>query len=149
MTTPKTILVATDFSDQADQALEYAASLAAQLDATLHLVHAIVLPIAGGPELAVAFGPSAIESMTRYAQAALDTRAERYRGRVTIAPNRVEVGDPRDVIDRAAEQIGADLIVIGTHGRRGVKRWLLGSVAEAIVRSAPCAVLTIRPRKSE
>ena len=68
MTTPKTILVATDFSEHADYALEYAATLATQLDATLHLVHAIVLPIAGGPELAVAFGPSAVESMTRYAR---------------------------------------------------------------------------------
>jgi nucleotide-binding universal stress UspA family protein len=146
MTTPKTILVATDFSEHADYALEYAANLGAQLGATVHLVHAITLPIAGGPELAVAFGPSMIESLTKYAQAALDTRTERYRDRVELAPSRIEIGDPRDVIDRAAEQVGADLIVIGTHGRRGVKRLLLGSVAEAIVRTAPCPVLTLRPR---
>lgn len=147
MTTPKTILVATDFSEHADYALEYAVNLGEQFGATLHLVHAITLPIAGGPELAVAFGPSMVESMTKYAQAAIDTRVERYRGRITLAPSRIEVGDARDVIDRAAEQIGADLIVIGTHGRRGMKRLLLGSVAEAIVRTAPCPVLTLRPKR--
>lgn len=147
MTPPKTILVATDFSEHADYALEYAVNLGAQLDATLHLVHAITVPIAGGPELAVAFGPSMVESLTKYAQAALDTRVERYRSRVTLAPTRIEIGDPRDVIERAAEQIGADLIVIGTHGRRGVKRLLLGSVAEAIVRTASCPVLTLRPKR--
>jgi nucleotide-binding universal stress UspA family protein len=62
-----------------------------------------------------------------------------------MGPVRVEVGDAREVIDNVAEKIGADLIAMGTHGRRGVKRMLLGSVAESVVRSAPCPVLTIRP----
>jgi nucleotide-binding universal stress UspA family protein len=148
MTLARTILVATDFSEQADHALEYAAKLAAQLDAKIHLVHAISVPAMGVSEMGVAYSSMMIESQTRAAQAALDALAARYRDRVSLAPTRLEVGDARDAIDLVAEQIGADLIVMGTHGRRGVKRLLLGSVAEAVVRSAPCPVLTVRPRRS-
>jgi nucleotide-binding universal stress UspA family protein len=88
-----------------------------------------------------------IDSITKEAQAALEERAARVRDRVTVAPVRLEVGDARDVIDRSAEQIGADLIVMGTHGRRGIRRALLGSVAESVVRTAPCPVLTMRPKR--
>jgi nucleotide-binding universal stress UspA family protein len=144
MTLPRTILVATDFSEHADHALEYAAELARQLDATLHLVHAITIPVMGVAEMGVAYSAATIESITKHAQEQLDTRTARYRDRVSLAPVRLEVGDARDTIDRAAEQIGADLIVIGTHGRRGLRRVLLGSIAESVVRSAPCPVLTIR-----
>jgi universal stress protein A len=147
MTAPRTILVATDFSEHADYALEYAAQLASRLDATIHLVHAITIQPMGVPEMGVAYSAITIETMTKQAQDALDARVARYRDRVAIAPTRLEVGDARDVIDRAAEQLGADLIVMGTHGRRGIRRILLGSVAETVVRTAPCAVLTIRPRR--
>ena len=58
----------------------------------------------------------------------------------------LRTGDPRDMILQTAKEIHADLIVIGTHGRRGISRFLLGSVAEAIVRSAPCPVLTVRAK---
>jgi universal stress protein A len=145
MTIPKTILVPTDFSDYADQALEYAAALAARLDAKIHLVHAITVPLNGVREMS--HSSTLIESATKEAQAALDERASRYRDRVAMAPVRVEIGDAREVIDQVAEKIGADLIAMGTHGRRGVKRVLLGSVAESVVRSAPCPVLTIRRRE--
>jgi nucleotide-binding universal stress UspA family protein len=56
----------------------------------------------------------------------------------------IKAGDPRDMINRTAQELGVDLIVMGTHGRRGLTRALLGSVAESVVRSAPCAVLTVR-----
>ncbi len=144
MALPKAILVATDFSEHADHALESAVELAAQLDATLHLVHAITIPLLGMSELGFAYSALTIDDMTKRAQDALDSRLAKYRGRVTLAPGRLEVGDARDVIDRTAEEIGADLIIIGTHGRRGVRRILLGSVAESVVRSAPCPVMTVR-----
>jgi nucleotide-binding universal stress UspA family protein len=144
MTLPRTILVATDFSEYADAALAYAAELAAQLDATIHLVHAITIPVMGITEMGLAYASLNIESVTKAAQNAMDARVMTYRDRVSLAPTRLEVGDARDVIDRVAEQIGADLVVIGTHGRRGVRRVLLGSVAESVVRSAPCPVLTVR-----
>jgi nucleotide-binding universal stress UspA family protein len=145
---PRTILVATDFSEHADAALAYAAELGAHLDATLHLVHAIKIPTMGVPEVGVAYAAMTMESSTQAAQREIETLVARYRDRVSLAPPRLEVGDPRDVIDNIAEVIGADLIVMGTHGRRGLRRVLLGSVAEAIVRTAPCPVLTIRPKKS-
>jgi universal stress protein A len=147
MTLPRTILVATDFSDSADAALAYAAELGAKLDASLHLVHAIGVPAMGVPEMGVAYAAMSIESLTKAAQASMDELVARYRDRIPLAPTRLEVGDARDVIDNVAEQIGADLIVMGTHGRRGIRRMFIGSVAESVVRSAPCPVLTIRPKK--
>jgi nucleotide-binding universal stress UspA family protein len=53
-------------------------------------------------------------------------------------------GDPADAIIRTVESDGADMIVMGTHGRRGISRLLMGSVAEAVVRRAPCPVLTVK-----
>lgn len=148
MTLPRTILVALDFSEYADAALAYAAALAAHLDATIHLVHAIAIPALGIPEMGVAYAALNIEAATRAAQSEMDTRIARYRDRVSMAPPRLEVGDPRDVIHQVAEQIGADLVVMGTHGRHGIRRLVLGSVAESVVRSAPCPVLTFRRVRS-
>lgn len=147
MDLPHTILVATDFSEHADHALGYAAELAAALDGTIHLVHALPPAPMGGPELGMAYSAAVMESMTRTANDALEARAARYRDRASLGPVRLELGDPREVIDGVAEQLGADLIVMGTHGRRGLRRVLLGSVAESVVRTAPCPVLTVRPKR--
>ena len=147
MTIARTILVPTDFSEDADHALAYAVNLATQLDATIHLVHAISVPAAGVPELGVAYSSMMMESIVKEAQKSLDERTTLYRDRISLGPVRVEVGDARDVIDQVAGTIGADLIVMGTHGRRGLRRMLLGSVAETVVRSAPCPVLTVRSKK--
>jgi universal stress protein A len=147
MTLPRTILVPTDFSEHADHALEYAAKLAATLDATICLVHAITIPAMSVPEMGMAYSALSIKAMTEHAQSELDKRVAGYRDRVTLAPTRLDVGDARDVIDLAAEQIDADLIIMGTHGRRGIRRMLLGSVAESVVRTARCPVLTIRPKR--
>lgn len=146
MTIARTILVPTDFSEYADHALAYAVKLAAQLDATIHLVHAIAVPAAGIPQLGVSYSSLMIETSAEDAQRELEMRVARYRDAVSLGPVRVEVGDARDVIDQVAETIGADLIVMGTHGRRGLRRMLLGSVAETVVRSAPCPVLTVRTK---
>jgi universal stress protein A len=145
MANPRTFLVPIDFSDESDAALAYAAGLAATLDATIHLLHAIAVPPMTVMEVGSAYTAATIESATKTAQGSLEDRVKSYRDRVSLAPPRIEIGDPRDVIDQVAEQIGADLIVMGTHGRRGIRRVLLGSVAESVVRSAPCPVLTIRP----
>lgn len=147
MALPRTILVATDFSEHADHALEYAAEIATLMGATVHLVHALPPAPMGGPELGAAYSSAVMASMTEQAQAALDSRAGRYRARVTLGSVRLEIGDPRDVIDGVAAQVGADLIVMGTHGRRGIRRVLLGSVAESVVRTAPCPVLITRPKR--
>jgi universal stress protein A len=144
---PRIILVPTDFSEHAGAALAFAAELGAQLDATVHLLHVVSIPTMGLPEVGVAYASMTIESSTKAGQRELEALVARYRDRVPLAPPRLEVGDPRDVIDNVAELIGADLIVMGTHGRRGLRRMLVGSVAESVVRTAPCPVLTIRPKK--
>lgn len=147
MKTPTQILVPIDFSPTAQQALDYAAALAAKLDATVHLVNAIGLPATGVPEIGLAYTASMIEQMTTENQKALDALATTTRATAKVGATLVRMGDARDVILQVAEEVGADLIVMGTHGRRGLSRALLGSVAETVVRHAPLPVLTVRGSK--
>jgi nucleotide-binding universal stress UspA family protein len=65
-------------------------------------------------------------------------------GKAPFGPPLLETGEPRDLIVQTATKLGADLIVMGTHGRRGFRRLMLGSVAESISRAAPCPVLLVR-----
>ena len=144
MSLPTTILVPTDFSDFADHALDYAIMLASKLGAQVHVVNALTIPELGVPELGVALSSTMMGTMVQRNQAALD-KLVAARPSANFA-TMLRTGDPRSVILQAAKELGADLIVMGTHGRRGVTRALLGSIAEAIVRTAPCPVLTVRGR---
>jgi len=143
---PKIILVPTDLSPYAEEAFTYACELAVKLDATIHLVNVIGIPALGVPELGVAVTSAMIASMISDNQKALDALAAHAPGGARIGRILMKTGDARDMINEAAREVDADLIVMGTHGRRGVSRALLGSVAETVVRTAPCPVLTIRPR---
>jgi nucleotide-binding universal stress UspA family protein len=147
MTLPRTILVPVDFSEGSHAALDYAVDLAAKLEAKLYILHVVALPGLGVPELGAALAPSVIDSIVRDSEAELAKLADARRPNAQIADTLLRTGDARDVIIHTAEQIAADLIVMGTHGRRGVRRALLGSVAESVVRSSACPVLTIRGRK--
>jgi nucleotide-binding universal stress UspA family protein len=146
---PKHILVPTDLSEGAEGALDYACELAAKLDATVHLINVIGIPAIGVPELGVALTATVIDSMIAENQKAIDDLAARKCNAARIGQVLLRTGDARDVINQAALEVGADLIVMGTHGRRGVSRALLGSVAETVVRSAPCPVLTVRRHKDK
>jgi nucleotide-binding universal stress UspA family protein len=142
------ILHATDFSRASRPALARAIALARQNRAKLSIAHAV-------SPLVVSFGdgfvsPSTYEAIDRDAHdhakkqlATLTTRAKRAGAR---AVGLLLDGLPHEQIPRAARRMRADLIVIGTHGRTGVSKVLLGSVAERIVRLAPCPVLTVRGR---
>ena len=143
---PKNILVPTDLSEGAQQALDYACELAAKLEATIHLLNVIGIPTLGVPELGVALTSTVIDQLIDDNQKALDAIADSKRSVAKIGEVVLKTGDARDVINATAKELGADLIVMGTHGRRGVARALLGSVAETVVRSAPCPVLTVRTR---
>jgi nucleotide-binding universal stress UspA family protein len=143
---PKNILVPTDLSPRAEEAFDYACELAEKLDATVHLVNVIGIPSLGVPELGVAVTSTLIDSLIADNQKALDALVARRRVGVRIGQILMKTGDARDMIDQAAKELGADLIIMGTHGRRGFTRALLGSVAETVVRTAPCPVLTIRSR---
>jgi nucleotide-binding universal stress UspA family protein len=142
---PKNILVPTDMSDGAEEALDFACELAQTFGATVHLLNVIGIPTLGVPELGVALTSTMIDSMVHDNQKALEEIATRKSGSVPIGQVLLRTGDARDMICQAAKEVGADLIVMGTHGRRGVTRALLGSVTESVVRMAPCPVLTVRP----
>lgn len=142
---PKHILVPTDLSTEAEQALDYACELAQTLGARVHLVNVVGVPALGVPELGVALTAATIDQVVVDNQTAMDDLARRKCGALA-GQVLVRSGDAMDVINQTAVEVGADLIVMGTHGRRGLSRMLLGSIAETVVRSAPCAVLTVRLR---
>ncbi|MBL9016209.1 MAG: universal stress protein [Myxococcales bacterium] len=141
---PKTILVPTDLSEGAEQALDYACELAQTLGATIHLVNVIGIPALGVPELGLAMTSTVIDQIMIDNQTALEKLAESKRCSALIGQVMLKTGDAKDVINQTAKELGADLIVMSTHGRRGITRALLGSVTETVVRSAPCPVLTVR-----
>jgi nucleotide-binding universal stress UspA family protein len=140
---PKTILVPIDFSAGSEAALDYAAALATKLGARLVLLNAIGIPALAVPELGLAVTNTMIESLVHDNRRSLDLLIEQRCAGISCEPL-LRTGDPRDVILHTAEEAQADLIVMGTHGRRGVRRVLLGSVAETTVRMSKCPVLTIR-----
>jgi nucleotide-binding universal stress UspA family protein len=144
MKLPRSILVPVDFSEFSVHALDYALALAGKLDAKIHLLNVLGLPSIGVSELGVGLAASVIDDMVKSNQAELDKLANARRKTSRIGDVMLRTGDARDLILRACEEVHADLIVMGTHGRRGIRRALLGSVAESVVRTAPCPVLTIR-----
>jgi nucleotide-binding universal stress UspA family protein len=141
---PKTILVPTDLSAGAEEALDYACELARDFDAKIYLLNVIGIPALGVPELGVALTSTVIDSIVHDNTEALDKLAASKSGQATFGEVMLRTGDARDVINQTAKELHADLIVMGTHGRRGVSRALLGSVTETVVRTAPCPVLTVR-----
>jgi len=143
MTLPSNILVPLDLGPHAAEVLEYAAALAAKLDAKLHLLHAIAWPLIGA-EIPIALSDTALAEVVGRARAELVQLAAARAGGAKIASVEAHTGDPRSAIIADAERFGADLIVMGTHGRRGIARMWLGSVAEQVARVAPCPVLLVR-----
>jgi len=147
--TPKTILVPTDLGEGADEALDYACDLARPFGARIYLVSAITIPAIGVPELGVAMTGSVVDGMMADNLHGLELLVERNKHRGTFAKPILKSGDPVDIINETAAEVGADLIVMTTHGRTGVARWLLGSVAESVVRTSTVPVLTIHVTPKE
>jgi nucleotide-binding universal stress UspA family protein len=133
------ILFPTDFSHTGDAALAMATALARDTGATLIIVHVEEPPIAyGGGEMYYGMPEPALEEIERM------LREVKPQDPEVKFEHRLISGDPSTAICRLAEEINADLIVMGTHGRTGLSRLLMGSVAEAVVRRAPCPVLTYK-----
>jgi universal stress protein A len=142
------VLVAVDFSDTSGQALRYGQNLARAFGGRLHVIHvanAISTSAAqfypngpGDPEAKAS--EFAMNNLRAYLEA---QEAGDARPAVRVAP------DPALTIVDYAKDIHADLIVVATHGRTGVSRFIMGSVAEHVVRAAPCPVLVVRPSEHE
>jgi nucleotide-binding universal stress UspA family protein len=143
------ILVPTDFSEPSEAALDYAVAMATRFGASLHLIHVIDDDrMVTGMDGVAGFVPEApnVEGATRVAEARLAgvlSSADRARFYTTSL---VLHGSPPRTIAETALDMRADLIVMGTHGRTGLTHVLLGSVAERVVRNAPCPVLTVHAR---
>jgi universal stress protein A len=135
----KTILFPTDFSPASIAALRYAVSLAEQSDALLLVLH--VRPISTPPLGTVAPDADLAESETSLVR--LIARGSNTDKRLRHEFRTLH-GDPATEIVRIATEEHADLIVMATAGRSGLKRFLMGSVAEAVAREAPCPVLSLR-----
>ena len=141
----KKILFATDFSEGSSSSLPYAVSIAKQYGAKLYFVHVIydVMKTSGWyvPHVSM---DELYKDMEKNAKAQLEKSfIEEIRGYKDVE-HVVLKGTPYEEISRFAEENKIDLIVIGTHGRKGLDRMLFGSTAEQVVRYAPCPVLTVR-----
>jgi nucleotide-binding universal stress UspA family protein len=134
-----TILVPTDGSDQADTAIDHAASLARQHGATIHLLYVADT----NRDSVTTLGGQVVDALEAEGEQILENATERLDDALEVA-DAIETGDPVETILDYAELVDADLIVMGTHGRRGIDRYLLGSTTERVVRLSSIPVLTIR-----
>ncbi len=140
----RVILVPVDFSEHADSVIEWAAHLAEEHGSRLLLLHAYHLPVefqqVEGAYLPADFWNSVKDESKKQ----LAVYGEQLRARGLDVEELTREGYPATVIEEAAEQLEADLIVIGSRGRSGLKHLLLGSIAERVVQKAPCPVLTVK-----
>lgn len=146
------VLVATDFSSCAQAALQQAVSLAKKLNGRITLLHVFDLPLPYTSDPSLRDYPQMVQWLQDFKkdqEKKLQAAAEKARQEgVDVAPLFKE-GSPSSDIVPVAEEIKADLIVIGTQGRTGLPRFLMGSVAESVSRSAPCPVLVVRDKENE
>jgi universal stress protein A len=141
--TAKHILVPVDFSKGSDRAVAQAETLALALGADLELFHAYQLPVLALPDSSVTVSPTYVADLTERAQRELDRYRIDIESRGVEAHVKLLEGSPADAIIERAEALHALMIVLGTHGRSGFRRFLLGSTAERVVRTATVPVLTV------
>ncbi len=144
----KRICAPTDFSEMGDRAVEYGAALARKYGAELHIVHVIqdVADKLRHPDF------TSTDTSVHEFLGKLEKGASEYLAKLAaekpwhgLEVKRVQlIGSPVDEICRYAEKNEIDLLVMGTHGRKGLQHMFVGSVTERVVRTAPCPVLTIR-----
>ena len=151
---PTKILLATDGSQDAELAATTAGDLANKTGSELHIVH--VRPITTphypgyyiGPEVVEDAEAKEREHLDRQAQWLLDTQAEKiHAAGGSVTQSHLRFGKAEEEVVALAEKLGVRLIVLGSRGRGGLRRALLGSVSDSVVRHAHCPVLVVRPEK--
>ena len=147
----KRILVPTDFSEPSQDALAYAKGLANAFGSSLHVLHVLedLAAHAWTTEVYVAALPGVHEEMERQATERLGELLSEEEKRKYDAKLVLRTGSAFVEVVRHAREEGIDLIVMGTHGRGAIAHMLLGSVAERVVRKAPCPVLTVRQKQAQ
>jgi nucleotide-binding universal stress UspA family protein len=141
--TTKQILVPIDFSDGSSRAVTQAVELASALGASIELFHSYQLPVFALPDSSVALSPTYVADLTDRAQKELNRHRDKLVSEGLSVTTKLLEGNPADAIVERANTINALMIVIGTHGRSGFRRFLLGSVTERVVRTATVPVLTV------
>ena len=144
----KTILVPTDFSAASKRALRYACDVADAFGASVHVMHVLVNPFGPGAFMEMYAPPSDdyLEKIDRQARAELDAQLTAEEKVKYSAVFIIRMGTPaQEILEYVREHGTIDLVVMATAGRGGVARLLMGSVADKIVRAAPCPVLTLHP----
>lgn len=142
---PSLILVPCDFSECARNALDYAAGLAKQSGGAIVLLH-VIERVQPGFLMEATVSRQTQGRMRERAGHELAALTKLHAGGARLGRALVKSGKPWKIIVSVASRIAADLIVMGTHGHTALKRALLGSVAERVIRHAPCPVLTVRAK---
>lgn len=142
----RTILAPSDFSPHSERAVRYACGLAERLGSELHVLHVLseIVPAGPDPLLMPVMPPEYYQENEDRSRETLSKLVQPDWGKPHSLVTAVRWGSPVEAISAYADDHKIELIVIATHGRTGFSHVLLGSVAERIVREAPCPVLTIR-----
>ena len=138
----KTILCPVDFFPASEAAVSYATGLAANHEATIHLLHVITPSAAGAYDYAI-HTAEIVASMEERSMEEMNRLVAKISAKGVVAEPEVRVGDVYDEIKQDIEMVKPDLIVMGTHGRRGVERWFMGSTTEKLLRHSPVPLVTI------
>ena len=144
MTTISTILVAVDFSPNSDRALQIAIDFAKKFSASIDLVHGFALPVPAIYAYDVAIPDSLILESRRAAQQRLDSERAKVEAEGVDCRSHLTQAPAAPAIAQVAEELGSDLLILGTRGNTGLKHVLLGSVGERALHLAPCPVLVIK-----
>lgn len=145
MSLPKIILVPTDFGACSEAAIDQAIDYARVFGAELVLMHAFEIPIMGFPDGALVATAELTTRIMEGAQAGMDRQlANRKTSGITMR-GIIKQGDPWHMVNETVAEVGAGLVIMGTHGRTGLSRALIGSTAEKVVRTANVPVLTVHP----
>ena len=142
------VVVPVDFLANADKLVDYSSYLAKQLSAVIHFVHVVSGP-AGDAMIGAPFAAEYEGKMLTDAQTRMANLLEDYGDSCPNCTGEVVLGDPVDKIVDIARNKDADLIIISTHGAKGMEKILLGSVAERVLKRAHCPVLIMNPFKNK
>ena len=140
----QTILVPVDFSDHSAKAVEVAVGFAKAFGAKVHLLHSYPLNVGGISPYGLVIPENLDRDIREAAEKQLAEWGEKVTSEGVEVERHVTPMFPSEAIENLAQEIGADLIVMGTRGLSGIKHVVLGSVAERAVRIAPCPVLTVK-----
>jgi nucleotide-binding universal stress UspA family protein len=138
---PRKVLFATDFSDASDEAIDRAIEMARQAGAEVEIMH--VLELAEEFPFGTTYFEADYGALYANIDLQLSQRAERFRQAGVACETKILEGSAATEIAERGRKIGAELIVVGTHGRGGLAHAMLGSVAERVVRRASCPVLAV------